>query len=48
VDRRHVTGLDPGLENSDLLVLEEHVMVSWCGNDRIQLVRPLPPLVVQI
>jgi hypothetical protein len=48
VDRRHVTGLDPGLEDSDALVLEEHVMVSWCGNNRIQLVRPHPALVVQI
>lgn len=48
VDRRRITRLDPRLENPDALVLEQHVMVGWCGHDRIQLVRPLPPLLVQI
>jgi hypothetical protein len=45
---RRISGLDPCLENPDALVLEEHMMVRRCGGDRIELVRPLPPLLVQI
>jgi hypothetical protein len=45
---RRIAGLDPCLENPDALVLEEHMMVRRCGSDRIELVRPLPPLLVQI
>jgi hypothetical protein len=48
VDRRRVAGLNARLENPDALVLDEHVMVSWCGNHRIQRVRPLPLRVLQI
>ena len=42
VERHGLSRLDACLEDSNILVLEKHAMVSRGGGHRIEIVRPLP------